>query len=312
MECACTTRHMHEQNACASDEKLAFYGEIFDGLHFHLLHCFETGLRVKRSDDNDEMEEDEKVTNEEYYDTQFARLSDRIMERHINTASFGRFSPKSTKFNIVNDKKQKHDTNQNHTYLDLVVKHLLKLKMDEAHIKQFMQFIKQQQYDTDAMERDHAMEPDNNISNATIDPTLLRYYNEFMKDTKLESASFSIGFRFYYWPSYKGIKELTNQDAYNVWDHSGYHINELFIEAKYASFKEEISHYKYVSLQQYEGKITVKVKQYLQADVMKQTTATEDGTDEWSYDIEEDDPIQFDHVLALVLYTDDSELCSHF
>eukprot|EP01083_Nonionella_stella_P084437 233729_1 len=149
------------------------------------------------------MEDDEKVTNDEYYDAQFARLNRRIMERHNNTTSFDRFSPKSAKYNIVNDKKEKQDTNQNHMYLDLVVKHLLTLKMDEAHIQQFIQFINQQQYDTDAMEHDHAMEPDNNISNATLDPTLLRYYNEFMKDTKLEAASFSIGFRFYYWPSYK-------------------------------------------------------------------------------------------------------------
>eukprot|EP01083_Nonionella_stella_P004072 11742_1 len=86
------------------------------------------------------------------------------MERHINTASFDRFSPKSAKFNIVNDKKQKQDTNRNHTYLDLVVKHLLKLKMDDPHINQFMQFINQQQYDTDAIEHEHGMEPDNNIS----------------------------------------------------------------------------------------------------------------------------------------------------
>eukprot|EP01083_Nonionella_stella_P258188 882826_1 len=143
------------------------------------------------------------------------------MARHSNTASFERFSPKSAKFNIVNEKKPKQDTNQNHTYLDVVVKHLLKLKMNEAHIQQFVQFIKQQQYDTDAMEHDHGMQPDNNISAPTIDAVVLRYYNEFVKDTKLESASFSIGFRFYYWPSYKGMKELTKQNGYNVWDHSG-------------------------------------------------------------------------------------------
>eukprot|EP01083_Nonionella_stella_P011093 31554_1 len=64
MECAFTIRHMHEQSTCANDEKLAFYGDIFDGLHFHLLHCFEAGLRVKRSDDTDGMEDDEKVTND--------------------------------------------------------------------------------------------------------------------------------------------------------------------------------------------------------------------------------------------------------
>eukprot|EP01083_Nonionella_stella_P136645 415907_1 len=161
------------------------------------------------------------------------------------------------------------------------------------------------------MEQDHAMEPDSNISTPTIDHMVLKHYDEFMKDTKLESSAFSIGFRFYYWPSYKGIKELTNQDDYNVWDHSGYHVDELFIEPKYASFKEEISHYKYVSLKQY-GKIMVKVEQYIQSDAMKQTTATGYGTHFCSYDIEADDPIQFDHLLALVLYTDYTKLSAAF
>eukprot|EP01083_Nonionella_stella_P151582 484505_1 len=233
------------------------------------------------------------------------------MARHANTARFERFSTKSAKFNIVNDKKEKHDTNKNHTYLDVVVKHLVKLKMHEAHIRQFVLFLKQQRYDTDAMEQDHAMEPENNISSHTIEPTLLKHYDEFMKETKLESASFSIGFRFYYWPAYKGIKELTNQHEQNICDHSGYHIDELFIEPKYATFKEEISHYKYVSLKQY-GKIIVKVKQYIQADVLKQTIATHYGTKHCSYDIKTHDPIHFDHLLALVLYTDYTELSSAF
>eukprot|EP01083_Nonionella_stella_P224151 798150_1 len=311
MKCAFTTRHMHAESVSVSDEKLAFYGEIFDGLHFHLLHCFEAGLRVKRSDDEDEIEEDEKQSNDEYYDAAFARLNGRIMARHANTARFERFSTKSAKFNIVNDKKEKHDTNKNHTYLDVVVKHLVKLKMHEAHIRQFVLFLKQQRYDTDAMEQDHAMEPENNISSHTIEPTLLKHYDEFMKETKLESASFSIGFRFYYWPAYKGIKELTNQHEQNICDHSGYHIDELFIEPKYATFKEEISHYKYVSLKQY-GKIIVKVKQYIQADVLKQTIATHYGTKHCSYDIKTHDPIHFDHLLALVLYTDYTELSSAF
>eukprot|EP01083_Nonionella_stella_P084435 233725_1 len=198
-DCDFTTRHMDEESASTGDAKLSFYGDIFDGLHFHLFHCFEAGLRVERSDDNEEMGEEEKGTNDQYYDAQFARLNDRILARHTNTASFDRFSRKSVKFNIVNDQKQKRDTKKNYVYLDEVVKHLLHTKQDEIRIQQFMQFINQHQYDTDAMEHDHAMEPDNNISAPTIDPTLLKYYNEFIKDTKLQAESFSIGFRFYYW-----------------------------------------------------------------------------------------------------------------
>eukprot|EP01083_Nonionella_stella_P263275 894508_1 len=258
VECEFTRRHMHEQSTCTGDTKVFFYGEILDALHFHLFHCFEAGLRVRIRDPNDEMEEEEKATNDQYFDAQFSRMSRRILERHGNTASFDRFSLKNTKFNIVNEDKL-HTNKHNNTYLDELIKHLLNVQQDEMSIKQFMQFINQQQYDTDAIEHDHAIKLIGNISARQTDEMLLKYCTEFIADKKRESSSFSIGFRFYYWPSYKGIKELIDQDKNNVWDHSGYPINELFIEAKYASFKQEIAHYKFVTFQQYQTKMTVKV-----------------------------------------------------
>eukprot|EP01083_Nonionella_stella_P150712 480549_1 len=66
--------------------------EIFDALHFHLFHCFEAGLRVRRSDDNGQIEEEEKCTNDQYFDAEFARMNRRILERHRNTASYDRFA----------------------------------------------------------------------------------------------------------------------------------------------------------------------------------------------------------------------------
>eukprot|EP01083_Nonionella_stella_P306018 1069973_1 len=174
-----------------------------------------------------------------------------------------------------------------------------------------MQFINKQQYDTDAMDHDHALKPNGNIA-ATVAQyqSLLKHYDEFIKDTKLEASSFNVGFRFYYWSSYKEGKGRT-QHSYNTWDHGGYDIKELFIAAKFASFKEEIAHYKHVSLKQYEAMI-VKVNHYLQAAVFRQTTATRYGPRWCSYGIAKGDPIQFEHLLALVLYADYSDLSSHF
>eukprot|EP01083_Nonionella_stella_P151581 484504_1 len=297
LECEYTKRHMDEPSASCtetSDAKLLFYEETFDALHFHLFHCFEAGLRVRMRDDNDEMdEEEEKATNDEYFDAQFARLNRRILDRHGNTASFDRFSPKNNKFNIV--KNETHDTNKKNTYLDDVVQHLLVLRVDEMQIKQFIQFVNEEEYDTDGIEHDHAIKPNGNISSsATQNQTLLKYYDEFIKDTKLQSSSFNIGFRFYYWPSYEDGKLPTDDEyskQYNIWDHSGYSIKDLFIEEKYASFKEEIAHYKYVTLTQYKTKITVKITHYLQAEVFRQTTATLCGTMYCSYDIEQYDPM---------------------
>eukprot|EP01083_Nonionella_stella_P182302 655605_1 len=63
-ECDCTKRHMHHDqqstSISANDVQLLFYGDLFDGLHFHLSHCFEAGLRVRRNDDNDQMEEEKE------------------------------------------------------------------------------------------------------------------------------------------------------------------------------------------------------------------------------------------------------------
>eukprot|EP01083_Nonionella_stella_P108083 313892_1 len=273
-ECEHTRRHMHPQNTRDVDTQLSFYGDIFDALHFHLFHCFEAGLRVRKNDDNGQIEEEEKGTKDEYFDAEFARMNRRILARHRNTASYERFATNNTKFNIAHDAK--HHTNKNHTYLDELVKHLIHLRLDPTEIKEFMQFINKQQYDTDAMDHDHALKPNGNIA-ATVAQyqSLLKHYDEFIKDTKLEASSFNVGFRFYYWSSYKEGKGRT-QHSYNTWDHGGYDIKELFIAAKFASFKEEIAHYKHVSLKQYEAMI-VKVNHYLQAAVFRQTTATRYG-----------------------------------
>eukprot|EP01083_Nonionella_stella_P212492 767328_1 len=111
----------------ASDPKLGFYDDTFDTLHFHFLHCFEAGLRVIMRDDNEEMEEEEKASNDEYFDAQFARINHRIIQRHGNTASFDRFARKNNKFNIANERE--HHTNTNSTYLDDVVKHLISARV---------------------------------------------------------------------------------------------------------------------------------------------------------------------------------------
>eukprot|EP01083_Nonionella_stella_P172065 589358_1 len=108
-------------------------------------------------------------------------MSRRILQRHGNTASFDRFARKNTKFNIANDREQ--CTNKNSTYLDDVAKHLISVRVNEMQIKQFIEFINEQRYDTDAIEHDHAIKPKGNISSiATQNQTLLKHYNAFIKD----------------------------------------------------------------------------------------------------------------------------------
>eukprot|EP01083_Nonionella_stella_P277164 942225_1 len=58
LECEHTRRHMNEPSTSCTDttdSKLLFYEDTFDALHFHLFHCFEAGLRVRKRDVHDEM-----------------------------------------------------------------------------------------------------------------------------------------------------------------------------------------------------------------------------------------------------------------
>eukprot|EP01083_Nonionella_stella_P059342 155223_1 len=319
-KCEYTQRHHQTakakrmmMNTDQMDPKVHLYEETLDALHFHLFHCFDVGLRMRKMNDNeDQIEDEQKQNNDRYYDHTLARMDKTILERHHVTAQFDRFSTQNAKYNIAttSDKQQSN----NRTYLDQIIIHLIKQRFDDVDIKKVVQFINDEQYDTDAVRDDHAVPPNGNILIACMtneNESLLNEWRVFINDTKLQASSFSVGFRFYYWIFYKDKKDITQQIYGNVWDHAGYDICELFIEAKYSSFKEEIRHYEHVSLKQYQ-KVTVKVNHYLDAKVIKQTTATEYGTRDTSYDIYEGDPILFDHLCALVLYTDYSDHSSAF
>eukprot|EP01083_Nonionella_stella_P082364 227332_1 len=309
-KCKFTARHQRQRTLkpIAVDHKLNFYMETFDGLHFHLLHLFDVGLRTKQSHDG----KTSKV-NDRYHDAEFARTNQMILERRHLTTSFPRFSPKHNKFSIPIDHPKKTNSNRTYTYLDQLIMSLFKSNIGRVDIETLAQFVNEEQYDSEAIDFDYEFKPNNNFSTKYVaNRTIVTQWHSFIKGVKgvkSECSSFNIGYRFYYWPMYKHLKEIrldSYNTCYNTWNHSGYYCFELFIEFKYDSFKEEIAHYKYLSLAQYE-KVVVKVKAHLQLRVFKKTSGTVS-----QYAIKENDPIQSSHLLALTLYTDYEDLCTDF
>ena len=133
----------------------------------------------------------------------------------------------------------------------------------------------------------------------------------------VSSLSFNIGLRFYYWDYYKSLKELPDVDIpqYNINDHSGYDISDLYVPPKYASFKEEIRSYQYIEFKQYEEEVVVKAKEHENTRIVKETKAALgrwDGTEGLHYDIKDGVPLGFPNLVSLILYTDYTELSSHF
>ena len=104
----------------------------------------------------------------------------------------------------------------------------------------------------------------------------------------------------------------------NVHDHSGYSPKELFITNKYESFKEEIQNYNdYLPFDVYQTDIISKVNLYQLTNKcrcmrsMKKDTANCDFVN-LEYGLYDESPVQFNHLLALILYTDYTELSYQF
>jgi len=88
-----------------------------------------------------------------------------------------------------------------------------------------------------------------------------------------ESTSFAIGYIFYYWPHYKDMIEFDCNNLWNNNDHSGYKINDLYVEAKYSSFKEEIAHYPHFNIQDYKEIVEPKVNEFFTTKKVRQIKA---------------------------------------
>eukprot|EP01083_Nonionella_stella_P151111 482433_1 len=316
--CSFTTRHHRtaKQQTQITDPDLNFYKELMDGLHFHLFHCFDAGLRSIKSDHSDgktEHKDDNKTTGKEvkFFDEAFAGVNNDIQGRKHATAAFARFKKQNSKFKIVT-KTEEHE-NDGTTYTDHVFRHLIELDINYVYLKQLADYVHQEAFDTDTIKFDHGITSQGNVVQNIEDHACAKQYEQFIRKMKVSASSFNIGLRYYYWDYYKDIKALPDKEqrAENINDHSGHHINELYVAPKYASFKEEISNYKHLTMTEYTEQIVVKVKKYRVAYLVKRMTATY-AARHFHYGIQMKDSITFDHLLTLILYTDWTDHCSHF
>ena len=129
--------------------------------------------------------------------------------------------------------------------------------------------------------------------------------------------SFGIGFRFYYWDSYKAIDHQSQmrQHKSNINDHRGYLEHELYIAAKYSSLKDEILNNSILSLPPYHLKISMtKTKQYLITYKARSIKFSGFASKNYKlyYGILKNSPLKFSHLLSIILYTDWTDLSREF
>merc|ERR1711971_998282 len=143
----------------------------------------------------------------------------------------------------------------------------------------------------------------------------------FIKAIKVQSSTFSVGLRFYYWQYYENMDALpTNEQKVgvgidNTHDHGGYKVSALFVKPKYGSFKEEIANYPFFTKEQYD-EAKIKATKFMQSEEMKKMSVKYTYPKKRQmflhYGISFGALVLFGHILSLILYTDYSKLSSAF
>eukprot|EP01084_Bolivina_argentea_P226124 382004_1 len=266
--CSFTARHhqtktQNTDSRKALDNVLNFYKITMDSLHFYLVHLFECGLRTNTINNSDAKRELKPNKDNEYYDQSFAHITRIINERKRISDSFNRFK-NNNKFNIGFIKQTGHSSV---TFMDAFMEHISQTIIETIKSNKFNQYILDEEYDTDCIQMDVTDFRDSELENAIC---------HFVKIHKLKSSSFSVGLTFYYWEQYKNVDKLDYNRSDNVNDHSGYSIKDLCVNPKYANFKEEISHYTYFDMTEYNENVIPKITEYMNTNAVKQSNAAGD------------------------------------
>eukprot|EP01084_Bolivina_argentea_P117806 209142_1 len=296
-KCLFTSRHVSsnfrdkdEQNM---DAKIKFYSKIINSLHFYLFHCFDVGLRTRECDT--EQKDEDYI----YFKN--------IQETAYVTKDFDRFAVIKDTF-MIHESEIKNDEDDR-TTLDRLYEYLKNKRSPDIDVIKLKTIIQQEEYDSESITLDTELIFGNMLS-FQLNYELIENIYHFMNTQG--SKTFHLGVRLYYWNYYKLLRQIFDeqQEDYNINDHGGYEIANLFVVSKYSSFKEEILNYIHFPFQQYH-EVNVKVTEYTKTKIVKATEAISCALN-YPYKIDQGESLTYAHILSMVLYTDYSELCTDF
>eukprot|EP01084_Bolivina_argentea_P099828 179388_1 len=295
LNCAFTQRHCRDRKTDAkyqqgndpnseTEEELQFMfiRDMFDGIHCYILHQYDFGYR-------------------KHHDG-------------IQKSSHTFHHPRKNKFNIpINESNLKSVT-----FMDRLYNHV-NTRFGDKELSEMRTFFENEEFDSDAIQQDiKDSVQESNVMKAFGNQKYSEIMYTFIRQSQLSQSAFSMGIIFYYWEYYKHLETNSVPDIENegnINDHSGYNIVDLYVQPKYTNLKTEILYNKIFNLNINEYKISsLKVEKYIVQPVVKNIIADvwEDLEDKLHYGIPSGKSLGRTNLLALVLYTDWSELCTEF
>ena len=195
-------------------------------------------------------------------------------------------------------------------------------------IRSVIEMMEGQQYDTDAMCGDMDNPMDSNLMKLIIDGNGDKSGNigdtakRMVLDRALKAALYSPGVRYFYWKRYRESKEkrrlfLTDPNGQPYYEENrGYTLGQWFVEKKYGNLKEELLHNLVLTLSAGQFASTLqKAKDKLrERRASGKVPRSNNGWVKWdeSYGISYGQEMSEQHVMAIMLYTNFSDLCYLF
>eukprot|EP01084_Bolivina_argentea_P094189 169317_1 len=310
-QCNKMKRHYRKrEDSNHTDNNFGFYCDFYDKIHYHLFHLFDTALRT-----NINKNITHNINNDNIFvcsDKIFEKRSDLIRtKRKQYGLNSERFKQRNNKYNLyISDTPSKPEI-YTYTLLDKIFEII-----EQKEAIRFMEYIHTNEYDSDAVKYDLPVNNDNSHSNiGTIfhNKQNMNAIINYIKFVELSSKSFSTGLVFYYWDYYKHLSQ-DEVEKENVWcnsRHNGYSIKDLFVLPYYSSLKNEILSSGFITIQQWDGNISLKAIKYYQCNKVKNIKASYRVTIN-NHGIKQGDSLKMDHILCIIIYCDWTDLQSDF
>eukprot|EP01084_Bolivina_argentea_P256135 431131_1 len=289
--------NVNQKQTSVTDPLTEFYIETYDNLHFYLLHLFDVGLRMTKS----QSFEDSKSNDGKQ--VKFTKMS-KVIKKSKDYTPLEEMSTNKFNIDIIDHGKNIEDDKE--SIVSLVFKYLQQLGVESTEMKKLNTFLEDEEYDSDAVEYD--------CQNITKGNIVKQFQNGFVVQQyftmrKLSSSAFKNGIIYYYWPYYR-LKANGQDEAMseaNVNDHGGFDVSMLYVSQRYSTFKEEILNYNTQYMEQQNFNVAMKKAcAYVHTPKTKQTISTENI--HLHYDVPVGKSLGIWNIISLILYCDFSYL----
>ena len=195
---------------------------------------------------------------------------------------------------------------------------------DDQVLVDFFRFLEEHEVDTDCLDADIKLfdeENDCNLYDALgRDEEPLVALRQTMRHQRIMSMSFATGHQLFYWKWYRTAtkKDVAANYLLAKMDLGGHSPAELSVNEYFKDLKEEIMATGLVGVKTFEDSVVKKAAAYLQSQHCRKITSKPCGSqavagpDPLYFDIPWDSPLSAQHLQAIILYCDFTELCTLF